>query len=526
MNLAEKINNIFKVPSIELNTKKLTYKEQIILLISVITTVIIKIYLIPYNMMDMGDSATRVWNAIWWAENPYFILPESGHPLWFYFIGPIIKITGEHFYTAAITMIVLMTIGSFFIFKITLLFSEFKTALISFFIVTLNPVIFRLNFEPYAQQQYLAAACISVYYILIALSSDKSKKYFIIAGFFSFIALASRPEAIFLIAAICISVFLTKKNGYGYYILISLIFQIMWIAVSFAVYGEPLKSLTAADQYTESINIQGLNLSLRLKGFLLPYYFIVIGITLILFYFFIKGLIINFKKYLLLYNIILIIPIIIPALVNGAAGAKSTIYHTTHYIYLIFFFSAVFTAIGLVFYTNKIKNIFLQYALTSVIIISCIPLSYIKEFVPEKYSSLFPKIIQFFVTADEPEESWKLIGFIDENINQFPALIFDSDDNTSSIFYIPYRSKLVPPKNLMISSYNIPVNKDDLIVEIRNFIKRNPKGIIIYRKNSPTLMNSIFSEWVAAKSYIRSSIFKAMETDKWIILKYNFNEVQ
>src|SRR5437870_7192122 len=85
----------------------------------VLLTVIIRIILIPYNAMDMGDSATRVWNALWWARSPFIVLPLSGHPLWFYFMGTVLAITHEIFYTPAIVMILLMTVAGIYIYKIT-----------------------------------------------------------------------------------------------------------------------------------------------------------------------------------------------------------------------------------------------------------------------------------------------------------------------------------------------------------------------------------------------------------------------
>ena len=101
----------------------------------------VKIYLIPYSMMDMGDSATRVWNALWWAQNPFFVKPQSGHPGWFYFMGPLIMITKEIYYTPILTMMVLMTISGIYIFKTTFILSDFRTALIAFGIFIFNPVI-------------------------------------------------------------------------------------------------------------------------------------------------------------------------------------------------------------------------------------------------------------------------------------------------------------------------------------------------------------------------------------------------
>jgi len=502
-----------------LKPEKLTAPQVTVFVAAVILSVAAKIYLIPYNMMDMGDSATRVWNALWWAQNPFFIMPESGHPLWFYFMGPIIKMTGEIYLTPAIAMIAVMTIGCIYIFKLTLILTDFKTALLSFIIVTLNPVIFRLNFEPYAQQTFLAAACIMVYYVVKALYTDKSVMYFVIAGCFSFIALASRPEAIFVLLPFCLLVFLTRRKGSSYYIILTLLFQALWIVISYQAYGEPFKTINSADQYTDSINIQGLNAALRLKGFFLPFYFLVFGLTVILFWYFIKGLIYFYKQRPKLLLIALLIPILAPSLINGAAGAKSTIYHTTHYIYLVFFFAPVFAAAGLNLQISKIRSGVLQSAIAAVVIFSCIPLSYIKEMVPEKYNKLFPKVIEFIVTADEPDETAKLLSFIDNNIRKYPSLIFDADDNASSILYVPYRTRLAPPEKILISSYNVPVDKDGLTAEVKTFMKRNPSGIIMYRKN-PTLMNTIFTELTAPRAYVRNDMKKAMETDKWLVFVY------
>lgn len=159
-----------------LKPEKLSGMQIGIFAAAIIITIALKIYLIPFNMMDMGDSATRVWNALWWSQKPFFVLPESGHPLWFYFMGPILKISGELFFTSALTMIAVMTIACIYVFKMTLVLTDFKTALLAFIIASLNPVIFRLNFEPYAQQTFLAAACIMIYYFIKALASDKSVK--------------------------------------------------------------------------------------------------------------------------------------------------------------------------------------------------------------------------------------------------------------------------------------------------------------------------------------------------------------
>jgi len=513
------LNKIFWQDNFRLNPEKLSHKQNITFWLIVLLTVIVKIIIIPYNMLDMGDHATRVWNALWWANNPFFVMPESGNPLWFYFMGPIIKISGEIFYTPIVSMIILMTIAGIFIFKSTLLLIDFKTALLSFCIVILNPVIFRLNFQPTTQTLYIMATCIMLYFLTKAIFTDKSTQYFLFAGIFAFIALCSRPEALFIMLPLAILAAISKKKGAWYFVVLSLVFQLIWSSISYFKYGSFFRTFEAADEYTAPGDIQGLRIFLRMKGFFLPYYFLVFGLTFIMFYYFIKGFFYSYKNLPKAAAITLLIIILVPAMINGIASVKSTIYHTTNYIYLMFIIGPVFCAIGLNKDLGRIKTISMQIVFASIVILSCIPLSYIKDFVPYKYNKLFPKVIQFIVTADEPEETRKLLKFIDENIEKYPALIFDSQKNTSSIFYVPFRTRLAPPEKVLISGYNVPTDSIGLRVEIDKFMKKNPAGIIIIRK-SPSTLKYIFDELLNNKPYKSNDIELTQETDLWFLYIY------
>jgi hypothetical protein len=122
---------LFNAEGFQLKPEKLTGAQISVFIGVVLLSVILKVYLIPHNMMDMGDSATRVWNALWWAQKPFFVMPESGHPGWFYIMGPLIMATKEFFYTSIVTMIIVMTIAGIYVFKTTLILSDFKTALLA-----------------------------------------------------------------------------------------------------------------------------------------------------------------------------------------------------------------------------------------------------------------------------------------------------------------------------------------------------------------------------------------------------------
>jgi hypothetical protein len=434
-------------------------------------------------------------------------------------MGLLIKITGEFFYTSILTMIVLMTVSGIYVFKITYLVSSYRTALLAFFIFILNPVIFRLNFEPYSQQFYLMFACIMIYYLLLALQKEP-RNNFVYAGIFAFLSLASRPEALFLIIPFCLLAYLTKKEGYVYFIMSALLFQVIWIIISYVVYGTPFKTFQAADQYTAPADIEQISAGLRLKGFFLPYYFLVLGLTFFVFYYFVKGVIVLHKKYPSVILLVLLLPVLIPAIINGIAGAKSTIYHTTHYIYLVFFISPVIAAVGLQKSAARFSQSWIANVFAVIVILTCIPLSYIKDFVPEKYNKLFPKVIQFIVTTEEPDETRVLLKYIDENIKKYPSLIFDSSENSSSIFYVPFRTKLAPPDKILISDYNQPSDEAGLKKAMYDFMYRNSRGIIIVRK-SETMMNKIIKRTYAERD-IDLKIVRSLETNLWMI--YLFEE--
>jgi hypothetical protein len=515
---------LFNMGDFKLNSEQLSKKQLLVFILILLASVIIKLLIIDYNMIDHGEGATRTWNALWWAEKPFFVEPLSGNPGWWYLIGPLIMITKEIYFTPIITMILAVTIAGIYIFKITLLISNYRTAILAFFIFMLNPVIFRLNYTPVPQQLYLAAICVMVYYFIKAVSATESRqsmKYFIIAGIFSFICLLFRAEGLFILLGFCLIALNTRKPGSYIFVFLTVIFQVIWMGISYQIYGDFFRTFTAVREYDFLVgaNIEGLNLKARLLGFFMPYYFMLVGTTFVLFYFLVKGTIITYKTRPFLILLIILLPLFLPAFINGLYGTISSLYLTTRYFYLTFYLASILTAIGLEKFLVKYRSNALKFSLASVIILSAIPLSYIKDFVPLKYNKLFPKVIQFIATSEDPQDARQLIKFIEENILSYPALIFDIDGSDSSILTVPFRTKLAPPEKIMISGYNIPEEKTGLTNEINNFMSKNKKGIIFYKKE-PTLMNKIFTELIEQKKYSNIEFKKAGETNKWVIFIY------
>ncbi len=515
---------LFSLNSEELNSEKLTRKQNTILIVSIAITLIIKFVLIPYNMIDHGEGATRTWNAWWWVLEPFFVEPLSGNPGWFYFVGPILMVTREVFYTPIVLMILTVTLTAYYVFKISNLIGNFNIGMLAYLIFTFNPPIFRLNFTPLPQQFYLAAMCIMIYFFIKAFAAGDSKtsfKYFIYAGVFSFIGLTFRPEGLFTIMAFCGLAFVSRKKGAWYFIILSLLFQVIWMLISYDMYGSFTKTFDAVREYDliYGSSPESGTILFKLRGFFFPYYYMVVGTTFVLFWFFLRGAYIMFREKPRIVFIIIFSAIFIPALVNGLYSTTTFLYNTTRYFYLTFYIIPVVCAFGIDRFIMRFHSEILKWSVAALIMATAIPLSYIKILVPAKYNKLFPKVVQFLVTSEDPNDAWQIINFIDDNINAYPALIFDSDGSDSSIMYIPFRTKLPFKDNIMISGYNLPNDKDSLKTKIKTFMNTNPKGIIVFKK-SPTMMNQIFTELFGPKKYIRNGFRFSGETDKWVIYTY------
>jgi hypothetical protein len=362
-----------------------------------------------------------------------------------------------------------------------------------------------------------------IFFFVKAIGSEVSKKYFILSGLFGFLGLFQRFEIIFISAPLCIAAYLSRKPGRYYFILITLFFQVFWLIFSQLIYGSALRSYQVVSDYIAPLSIQGISLGVRLQGFFLPYYFIFLGVTLFLFWFMIKGFLFSWKTFPKIITITVLISILTPALLNGTMSLKSTLYYMTHYMYFAFYFPAVFAAIGLVNTARKFTWPVLRVSFITAIILTCIPLSYVKEFAPVKLNKLFPKVLQFIATSEDPKDAWKMIDFIDNNIKQYPALIFDTQNSASSVFYIPYRTKLpgIPADNprLFITGYNVPATKEELKKALIEFIANNRTGILIVKRTG-TVMGEVFHDFFYSSPADGLQFTKIDEAGKWDIYTY------
>jgi len=479
----------------------------------VILSIAIKIILIPYNMVN-GEAVARVWNALWWAEKPFFVFPNVTHPLFFYFMGPLIYLTGEIYYTPLISMILVVTIGGIYLFRISLVLFDFKTALITFVLFTFSPAVFRLNYNPYPYTITPVFYVITVYYFLRAIFLNESRKNFIIAGVFSFLALFNRPESLFVIMCLCVIAFFTKKKGYVSFIILSLWFQVFWILLSLFVHGTPFATFDKASEYPNLFDIQGLNLPLRLKGLFLPYYFWILGVTIIVFYFLIKGIFILRKNYPPVILITLFVPILVPALANGVAAMQATIFNGTFYLYSMFFFSCIFAAAGIGELINRYNSGTVRGLIISAILISTIPLAYIKDLVPGSLNKLFPKSIQFIETAPQPAEIRKMCDVVDSYINDYPSLVLDCEGDTeTTTMYIAYRTRSAPPGKIILTGYDLRREIEGYELRLSDFMSNNRRGILI-SKNSSTMLSEILQN-TAGTGLRNFKLNRVANTEHW-----------
>jgi hypothetical protein len=329
-----------------------------------------------------------------------------------------------------------------------------------------------------------------IYYFILAVHSLKYK-YWIISGIFAFLAICLRPEALVVILPFCILAYLLKRKGTYSFIILALCFQIIWWLYSIYLYTSPFAPTAAGISYGV---INGSNLGLRLRGFFLPYFFLIVGMTFIIFYFFLKGLGKIYRAYPKYIFISLIIPMIMPAIANSITSLYATFTHSVFYIISMYFFAAVFSAIGLNIFLNKFNRNYVKIVLASIIILSAIPLAYIKDVLPERFKTLYPKVIQPLMTTEFPKETRLLFDFVELNKTGYPALIYDFEGyKESNELCVVYRSKLLPPYNALVTTYNVPTNERGLIEELKKFLQKNSNGMIIV-KNKKTLLNTIIND--------------------------------
>jgi hypothetical protein len=139
-----------------------------------------------------------------------------------------------------------------------------------------------------------------IYYFIKAVAAEdgrQSMKYFIAAGVFSFICLIFRPEGLFILFGFCLIALNTRRRGAYLFIFLTILFQLIWMGVSYRIYGSFFKTFTAVRDYDFLVgsNLEGAGMKVRLMGFFFPYYFIVVGTTFVLFWFLIKGIIKTYK---------------------------------------------------------------------------------------------------------------------------------------------------------------------------------------------------------------------------------------
>lgn len=514
------ITSLFRVDDFRLNKQKLDKNRIVIFAIIVVLSIVLKIILIPYTMVH-GEAVTRIWAAWNWAQNPFFILPNLNHPFHYYLMGSIIYIFRDLYYVPLLTTITIVTLSGIFLFKTAYLLSNYRTALITYFLFTLSPAIFRLNYDPYPYSLTPLFFTITTYYLIQALFDENSRKYFILAGIFTFLASFTRPEAIFVIVCFCAVALFSRKRGYITFIILSLWFQIFWILLSLILFGSPFATFDNAADYPNIFDIHGLNLALRLKGFFLPYYYLFMGMTILVFYFFVRGVYIAYKEYPKIISIVLLIPLLVSAVTNGTASLRTTMFHSTYYIFSMFFFGSLFAAFGLDKFISRFKTNLTRAVLASVVIVSAIPLSYLKDFVPQKFKGLFPKVVQFLETAPYPSEVRIICGTIDESVEQYSSLILDAERiPETTILYIPLRTRLTPDK-IMIIYGGAGNTEPEPIRTTKEFILKNSRGIMVVQNDS-TFFNRLLGS--GAVQNWNTGINLSLKTEHWSVYLYEMNK--
>ncbi|MCB9189089.1 MAG: glycosyltransferase family 39 protein [Flavobacteriales bacterium] len=232
-----------------------------IVLYGALLLVITKLFLFPYTQTVDADAVSRTLISYKWSQDPYFITDSVWAPLYFYWNGLIIWLTGSIENGPRYVNVLLsgLTLLPFYFF----VKNEFSRtgAIYSVAVFALSPIIFRNSFQALSGTPYLFFLALSLYAFSLALRRDQFK-IFALAGFFLTIAAGFRYEAWIMIAVFTLIGILNKQYlGTLIFWGVGMIIPISWMLVGKIYHDDFLFGINGAYGW----NIQQMDINANLN---------------------------------------------------------------------------------------------------------------------------------------------------------------------------------------------------------------------------------------------------------------------
>jgi len=459
-------------------------KPELILFIFIISTTILKIFLLQFVQYIDPDSVSRVFIANNWANNQYFIKSGNWGPVYFYIVGLFIMLFNEHYYLPIIINIIASSITVFVLFFVfTKIFSK-NIALLICILYSLSPLIFRLSMQAMSETLFLLFLSLYVLNVIYGIFYNKYS-FFIVAGLFSTIATGIRFENIIITIITSLLIIKFTKIKYMFvFLFVSLVFPLFWLITNYFDKGYVFNSFNwAVDAVSENKITSVESFFRRIWFFPMSFMFAVGPFGLAIF------IITIFKKVtnkLKNYTLLLIVIIFIIILIGSLSGAL-LLQH--RFVVLLYLLSLPIFGLYLIS-TNKNKIL-----ITFVIALSSLIFSY-----------LYGNKDMRFIPQLRKTNDVLVNNYIKSNIKKSEGLIVDfcGWDNT---YCWAFSSNLKTEKILIFKK---EYSNSFFCDELKQFLVSNKQGKVIIdssnRFNNLLRYNDKFIEVCNIKLYVKTVV--------------------
>lgn len=441
----------------------------------VITTLLIKLTLLPFSQTINADAVSRIYASINWMENPTWLTSNIWAPFHFYIHGFGLMLWNNPVYTPKILTILFSVstlIPFYFITKRE--FNE-KGALIATVFLAISPILFHNSFLALSETPYLFFLTLTINCLSKGVR-ENSTLYILISGLAITIASGIRYEAWILIAIFSGMLFLLKRWKFIFlFNFTAALFPCYWLLSNWIETGDPLYSIQGT--YHWNFDVMGNNNNLDFENYLRRIWFFpfswVIAIGIPTGFITLKTIFNSYTKKLrnnlyILYSI----PFWIMFLFYQYNAVKGALLLQHRYVGTLVVLSLPFIAIYFSELTSKkIKQAYIFGALT-------VLLSFVYN---TAHIKPLPRL--------EEQSAVEIVKLIKENTSNKSCLILDfvGWDRT---YYIALQSGL-HQKNIVLTEG--ATNSEIPLKKINEKINESNHGILLLKKNSElsTNLNSL-----------------------------------
>lgn len=230
-----------------MNHKKKKYSFSNITWI-VLSTIVIKLLLLPFVQVCDADAVSRVFYSISWLENPHWIISYFWAPFHFYLIGFILSIWNNTIYAPIVINIMLSGLTLIPFYNFTKREFNNNGAFVATIFLAISPILFRNSLMSLSETPYLFFVVLSMDFLSRGIRKN-SNLFFLISGLCMTIAAGFRYEPwIIMIIFVFIILLLKKPKQAILFCSTAFIFPAIWLIQNYVATNNPLFFLNWAKE--------------------------------------------------------------------------------------------------------------------------------------------------------------------------------------------------------------------------------------------------------------------------------------